>query len=54
MPITLGGNHTGILNGGKWSDSPDGSYRIWDFVYFHDPAVTSNIRFGAEQWGAMD
>ncbi len=50
MPITQGGYHTGILNGGKWSDSLDGSYRVWDFVYFHDPAVTSNMRFVADDW----
>lgn len=50
MPITEGGYHTGILNGGKWSDSTDGSYRIWDFVYFHDPERGGNILFGAEDW----
>jgi hypothetical protein len=50
MPIADGGYHTGILNGGKWSDSLDGSYRIWDFVYFHDPATFANDYYGAQRW----
>lgn len=41
-------NHTGVLNGGKWHR--EGSYNIWDFVYFHDPARGSNRQYQATEW----
>ena len=41
-------DHTGVLNGGKWHQ--EGSYHVWDFVYFHDPAVRGNWEHQATEW----
>lgn len=41
-------DHTGVLNGGKWHQ--EGNYNVWDFVYFHDPALYSNVQYSATDW----
>jgi hypothetical protein len=43
-------NHTGVLNGGKYHQ--EGSYNVWDFVYFHDPdpAYGANFRWAPSEW----
>jgi len=41
-------DHTGVLNGGKWHQ--EGNFNVWDFVYFHDPALYSNVQYSATDW----
>lgn len=43
-------DHTGVVNGGQWHQ--DGSFKIWDFVYFHDPdpSYGANFRWAGSDW----
>jgi hypothetical protein len=36
-------NHVGVVNGGGYHE--EGSLKIWDFVYFHDPGLTYGDRY---------
>ena len=42
-------NHVGIINGGQYHEDLEGR-RVWDFVYFHDPARVANDRYSAANW----
>lgn len=43
-------NHVGIVNGGQYGQRASTGEYIWNFVYFHDPAVGPNRYFISDDW----
>lgn len=48
--VVVNSNHTVVVTGGSWHS--EGSYKIWDSVYAHDPdpAYGANRYFSAGNW----
>ena len=42
-------NHVGVIDGGKYKKQ-QGSYYVWEFLFFHDPARGEGLYYTSSDW----